>query len=329
MAVPQNDQPALCYPEDLQRNPNLSHDSAASMLMKAAELASKGAGFVYKFIDQPPEGSMWVVFTRPDVPPPQDGVRYLEQEQRYPVALNNGIEMEVSETRFGFIPAKEQGATRVRRRYRVIRGGHPGLVLYHYSRGPAQPVPPQLAMAPIRAYPLRHPPQDVGIVVMGEKQGQRVNMPPRPQAPPQADPRQIALVQQNREMERQRQAQAQAQAQQRAGAAPPNLPPPPPRLEEETDAAEDLEHISTRTLAATRYKRNHDYMSEVFMYAAFNTRDEEKPLAPYKTHFDKSELEDKIAKLTEDLQDLRSRSVRKAAEQSEFDTAADVSMVAA
>lgn len=29
--------------------------------------------------------------------------------------------------------------------------------------------------------------------------------------------------------------------------------------------------ISTRTLALTRYKRNHEYMNEVFMYAAFCT----------------------------------------------------------
>lgn len=151
---------------------------------------------------------MWVVFVRPDVPPPQDGVRYLEQEQRYPVALNHAVEMEVSEARSGFVPGKDQVAARVRRRYRVVRGGHPALVLYHYTRGPAQPVPHQLAMAPIRQYPLRHPPQDIGTFVLGEKMGQRVPLPPRVQAPPPADPRQIALQQQNREMERQRQAQA-------------------------------------------------------------------------------------------------------------------------
>jgi hypothetical protein len=62
----------------------------------------------------------------------------------------------------------------------------------------------------------------------------------------------------------------------------------PPRIEEDTDPgaspmpflvllcltpcpADDLEHISTRTLAATRYKRNHEYMAEVFMHAAFGS----------------------------------------------------------
>ncbi|VDC01515.1 unnamed protein product [Peniophora sp. CBMAI 1063] len=325
MAVAQSDQPVLVFPEDLQRNPNLSHDHAAGMLIKAADLASKGQPFLFKFIDQPAEGAMWVTFMRPEVPMPQDGVRYLEQEQRYPVNLGQ-VEMEVSEARFGFVPGKDTAAARIRRRYRVVRGGHPAFVLYHYSRGPAQPVPPQLAMAPIRAYPLQQIPPGMGMYVLGDKAGQRATIPPRGQPPPPTDPRQIALAQQNREMERQRAAQAQAQQR----AAPPNLPPPQQRLEEETDAAEDIDHISTRTLAATRYKRNHDYMSEVFMYAAFNAKDDEKPLAPYKTHFNKSDLEDKIAKLTEELQDLRSRSARKTAEQSELDSmTADVSMVAA
>ena len=32
---------------------------------------------------------------------------------------------------------------------------------------------------------------------------------------------------------------------------------------------EELEHISTRTLALTRYRRNHELMNEVFIHAAF------------------------------------------------------------
>ena len=43
----------------------------------------------------------------------------------------------------------------------------------------------------------------------------------------------------------------------------------PPQARDEEDPADDLEHISTRTLAMTRYKRNHELMNEVFMFAAF------------------------------------------------------------
>ena len=42
----------------------------------------------------------------------------------------------------------------------------------------------------------------------------------------------------------------------------------PQRLDEE-DSAEELEHISTRTLALTRYRRNHELMNEIFIHAAF------------------------------------------------------------
>ena len=45
---------------------------------------------------------------------------------------------------------------------------------------------------------------------------------------------------------------------------------PPTRLEDD-DSADESDMISTRTLALTRYKRNHEFMNEVFMYAAFST----------------------------------------------------------
>lgn len=46
-------------------------------------------------------------------------------------------------------------------------------------------------------------------------------------------------------------------------------PPPPPQRLDEEDSADELENISTKTLALTRYKRNHELMNEVFAYAAF------------------------------------------------------------
>ena len=40
------------------------------------------------------------------------------------------------EARHGFVPlSAEMTASRVRRRYRLVKGGHPFLVLIHYSRG--------------------------------------------------------------------------------------------------------------------------------------------------------------------------------------------------
>lgn len=121
-------------------------------------------------------------------------------------------------------------ASRVRRRYRLVKGGHPFLVLVHYSRGQSIrqslfpcytaasktikiAVPPPLQTQPIRQYPLR-PHNEPAVFVLGERQGQRIpaggpiagGMPPnvgvgvgigvggRPDA-------QAMIAQQNREME--------------------------------------------------------------------------------------------------------------------------------
>jgi len=48
----------------------------------------------------------------------------------------------------------------------------------------------------------------------------------------------------------------------------PRQRPPQTRVEDD-DSADEAEHISTRTLALTRYKRNHELMDEVFRHAAF------------------------------------------------------------
>lgn len=44
----------------------------------------------------------------------------------------------MQEVKFGFIPgSQDTNASRVRRRYRLQKGGHSQLVLVHYTRGPA------------------------------------------------------------------------------------------------------------------------------------------------------------------------------------------------
>lgn len=44
--------------------------------------------------------------------------------------------MEIGEVKFGFVPSsQDQQAWRLRRRYRLIKGSHPQLVLVHYTRG--------------------------------------------------------------------------------------------------------------------------------------------------------------------------------------------------
>lgn len=98
-------------------------------------------------------------------------------------------ELEVSEVKFGFIPGVDTSAFRVRRRFRLSKGGHPQLVLIHYSRGQATRTSIEFTRAechlkyciaimpslnqPVRSYPLRAV-NEPAVYVMGEKQGQKV-----------------------------------------------------------------------------------------------------------------------------------------------------------
>lgn len=109
---------------------------------------------------------------------PNDGIRWQEPETSLTTHVGAGRELELSETKSGFIPgSQDHNAWRVRRRYRLIRGGHPAFVLVHYTRSPQpQPIMPQLASQPVRSYPLR-PVTEPPMFVLGDKQGQKVFPP--------------------------------------------------------------------------------------------------------------------------------------------------------
>ena len=85
------------------------------------------------------------------------------------------------ESKAGFVPGGDQVAWRVRRLYRLLKGGHPSMGLLHYSRGPVAQIPPQYMNQPVRSYPLREsgePP----IFVVGENIGKKVYPGPPPSA---------------------------------------------------------------------------------------------------------------------------------------------------
>lgn len=294
------------------------------MLARAVSLATQIA-FQPSYVDKPPDGQIYLLFISGGVSFPLDGVRYMETEQRYSIPIQGGRELEVVEARHGFIPLSgEMVASRVRRRYRLVKGGHPFLILVHYSRGQSIPVPPPLQTQPIRQYPLR-PHNEPAVFVLGERQGQRVSaggpiavgMPPnvgvgvgigvggRPDA-------QAMLAQQNREMEAlERRSQRERSASMNPGPRQQQPPPPPQRLDEE-DSADELENISTRTLALTRYRRNHELMNEVFTHAAFGDKQPPKPPAPYSI-FEKVELESRVEDLTKEIEELRAKSAARKA----------------
>ncbi|KAH9973931.1 hypothetical protein BJV74DRAFT_195182 [Russula compacta] len=286
------------------------------MLGRAVTLATQIA-FQPSYIDKPPDGQIYLLFIPGGVNFPLDGIRYMEHELRYTIPLPGGRELEVFDARHGFIPLSgEMVASRVRRRYRLLKGGHPFLVLVHYSRGQSIPVPPALQAQPVRQYPLRQH-NEPAIFVIGERQGQRV-----PHAGPvggmpvgvgvgvsgRADA-QAMLAQQNREMEA---LERRSQRERSGSMNPVQRQPQLPQRHDEEDSADELDHISTRTLALTRYKRNHEFMNEVFTHAAFGDKHPPKPPAPYSV-FDNAELENRVERLTKDIEELQAKSAARRA----------------
>lgn len=95
---------------------------------------------------------------------------------------------------------------------------------------------------------------------------------------------------------------------------------PHARVEDE-DSGDEVDQISTRSLALARYKRNHDWMNDVFHQAAFGrvipTSDilgyGDKPKT-FSTLFNKEELDGKVGKLETEIERLREGAERRRAE---------------
>jgi len=75
------------------------------------------------------------------------------------------------------------------------------------------------------------------------------------------------------------------------------------------DEEEEMEKemISTRTLALTRFQRNHEFMDEVFMQAALGDKHPPKRESPWSI-FDVTELESKTVKLDAEIAELQKQA---------------------
>ncbi|KAI5116751.1 hypothetical protein M0805_001609 [Coniferiporia weirii] len=312
----------LRYPEPLGLHTQVTYESAVQMLLKAHQLAM-GVPFQWGYIDRPQDGSLYMIFLLPQQRNfPNDGIRYQDQENRYSIPAGSGRELEISEIKCGFIPdSTDTSAYRVRRRFRLVKGGNPQLMLVHYSSGQAMQIISALRSQPVRSYPLR-PVNEPAMFVLGEKMGQKVFVPqqhaahpPHPAqtahgvVPPAGMPGMVGmgggmqhqaamLAQQSREMELERR-----QTRERAAAVPGHGHLPA----HDDDSGDEYDHISTRSLALARYKRNHDYMNEVFMNAAFGDKKPKEPQNPY-VCFNETDIKEKVSKLGNEIEELKRKS---------------------
>ncbi|THH16176.1 hypothetical protein EW146_g4421 [Bondarzewia mesenterica] len=344
----------LRFPENLQPHASLSQIEAAQMLTRAIQLSTHVA-YQWTYIDKPHVEFLSMCYMRPDVCMPS--VALGTRSRRSEIRLYPQLRRDKRVPRSPPVPLTQGRSPAARPRalfarsviasvFSLINADEPcshHLYSHHFVfLRPVAAIPPLLMNQPARPYPLRminEPP----MFVLGEKAGQKViphnglqglsGVPPAPSQVPQnlhfggRDP-QAMLAQQNREME----ALERRSLRERSASMNqmPQRPQPQARIDEE-DSTDEIDHISTRTLAMTRYKRNHDFMHEVFMYAAFGDKQNEKPTPAYSI-FNKTELEDKVSNLTAEIEALRAKAAARQAARDEtqnvdvsMETSADIS----
>ncbi|KAJ7282056.1 hypothetical protein C8J57DRAFT_1299320 [Mycena rebaudengoi] len=314
MSFQQAQAEGLClrFPENFGLHRDLTMENAVMLLIRGTQ-SSVNVPYTWGFVDKPQEGQILLLFLPGQSPFPNDGIRYQQEaETKYTVPAGPNRELEVQEAKFGYVPGHDQAAWRTRRRFRLQKGGHPQLVLVHYSRNQPMPIIPGMADRPVRQYPLRTV-NEPSVYVMGDKQGQKVYNPATGPPPPPGGmggmpmgmnftPQQL-VAQQNSSMallERRREQEQRA----RTGNATRQ-----PRVEDE-DSGDENDNISTRSLSLTRYRRNHDIMAEVFAHAAYGEKNPPPP-RPAFSIFNKAELEAKTEKLKAEIEALQARGAER------------------
>ncbi|KAL1918797.1 uncharacterized protein VTP21DRAFT_2819 [Calcarisporiella thermophila] len=257
----------------------LSPEVAANLLTKASSLKSQ-LQFAWSYIDKHEvDGQIYLVYvTASDDQYPHDGLQYMSEERHSNVTLQDGRVLRVSTRMHGFRP-QEQYTSMVRTRFRLLSPGEQQLEILYYKRMDqnaripadstvARPAPrryplPQISTQPSNPFltggalpsyhvvnapisnatphgqrPFQMPSQHGFIrppAQMPVAHGFPQHSPPRASPKKQIqNPQQVARV------------------------------PHAPTEEAEEPSGDELDHISFRELAMARYKRNHDYMSEIF-----------------------------------------------------------------
>ncbi|PPR00439.1 hypothetical protein CVT24_004500 [Panaeolus cyanescens] len=341
----QAQQEGLClrYPEPIAPQREMTLEHAMNLLMRATTHA-QNVPFTWSYIDKPQDGTVLLLYLGSQSAFPNDGIRYQEPETRMTVPMNIR-ELEVHEVKYGFIPGStDTSASRFRRRYRIVKGGNPSLVLVHYTRGPATHIQPQLMNQPVRTYPLRMV-NEPAVYVVGEKAGQKA-MPPGQGGigggsgmPPNMisignmsmSQQHAMLAQQNNQMESLERRRERERAMRERSASNAGRPPPPGQPQsrmDDDDSGDEVDQISSRTLASARYKRNHDWMNEVFFQAAFGDKTPPAPKPAYSI-FSKTEIEEKTKKLEADIEALQLRASQRHAARVRETQGGDIQMSSA
>ncbi|KIM30738.1 hypothetical protein M408DRAFT_15260 [Serendipita vermifera MAFF 305830] len=320
----------LLFPMEIPPTLQLGIELITTTLYRQMAM-SVNVPYKWSFIDQPKDGEIYLVYHRGG--PLTDGLMYLEQEHRSMVPKQgHSPDIECFEARQGFIPGQDNQAFRIRRRFHIVRPpGNHNLFLVHYSRS-QQPVPVAAHLHQnIRNYPLPGLPH-INIFVAGPRTGQMVHddearqlladtqarapeafhHQQHPGAPGYAGVAQDLSAQTSimRELERKKRAMA-----------------PPQARRDDEDSPDEDSAVSVRTLALSRYKRNHELMEEVFQRAAFGIRKADQPLEDSLPPLTLESINEKLAIAQKDVAELERKAAERQRIRDEKEQGADVMMV--
>ncbi|CAG8689818.1 10235_t:CDS:10, partial [Acaulospora morrowiae] len=287
--------------------------------------------FTHSIIDKPQEGQLYLISLPPTTEVSSDGYHYLDAEITLKSNLPDGRELLCSERKQGFAPG-DPITSKVRRRYRFATG-HSDLQLLHYSsldENQRQRVNPAY-MAP-RRYPI--PPMPASIGPYARPLTGMSQIPSPMHKPVQSSPAQrgpiataptIPMVNPyvqfqaragggiNQRMNPQghlthtpaksnRRAKGAKNKSAMAAAAAVAV--------EETDepSGDELDNLKLREVSMSRFKRNHEYLSEIF--SAYSISNIIPPESPYQS-LNVEELKQRLADGEAEIEKMKSENAEK------------------
>jgi len=266
---------------DLALSAQYTTETAVKALLRLPEFSARYP-YSYVYIDKPNEGETHAIYLIQGTRLPPDGIRYLEDETR--INMNSGqVELEVLESKSGYVPGVDSVAWRVRRLFRLSKGGHGSMAMLHYSRGNPIQIPPHLLNQPVRVYPLREV-NEPAVYVAGERAGQKI-YPGQTQAQQQI----ASIASHNANLARMEQRRDRDKRE--------SLPPPQYATDDDEDS-----YATNRSLALMRFTRNHDNLAEIFSPVSISQIPQVP--SPY-TDITKSDLEVELGKLETEIDSLR------------------------
>ncbi|EPY54128.1 SWI/SNF and RSC complex subunit Ssr4 [Schizosaccharomyces cryophilus OY26] len=136
--------------------PHLPIPAVVDILTKASQ-ALPQITFSWTLVDQPNDGTLFLVWQAPTLPCPPDGMHFMSNERVFNIEVTGKV-LEIHEAKHGFFPLSEPKTLHSRFRYRLLGIGFDNYWLVHYIRASENDsVPANISIAKppqIRQYPL-------------------------------------------------------------------------------------------------------------------------------------------------------------------------------